>query len=335
MQSLRRTTLSLLDDSTPADGLVGACVDLYDWFAKAAPLDAHPGEVLRLPTGLALSPYVAAQCIRDTHRTVAFVRGVSLALEEARRRFPRGVLEVVYAGTGPFAPLILPLLTTRPLRDVLFTFLDAHQTAASSVLALTERLGVGRRTRQVACSDAAAYSHPAPIHLVVTETLQRSLAAEPFVAIVRNLRRQLAPGGLMVPERVTIEAVLIDALVEQARWGGQASAEASRSLGVLFEVDADGEHPPLDLDGRSLPMELTIPALEPEGQRWVALATRIDVFGPLRLREHDSGLTVPEILWPLSPARAGEAIAFHYALDHAPGIRWRRLQPRAAAERPP
>jgi len=331
VQALRRLTQRLLDESTPADGLVQTCADLYNWFATTVRLDATRGEAIQLPTGLALPPEAAARCILDTHRTVAFVRGVALALDAARRRFPQGVLEVLYAGTGPFAPLALPLMTTRPLGDVLFTFLDVHQVAVDSVVSLTERLDLGPRTRRVACSDASSYSHPAPIHLVVTETLQRSLAVEPFVGIVRNLRRQLAPGGLLVPERVTVEVVLIDAPVERARWSGRVSAQEHWSLGKLFEVTAHGELPPLDLDGCSEPLAVTLPEQAGERPRWVALTTRIDVFGQLALREYDSGLTVPEILWPLSPARSGEVIEFHYALDRAPGIRWRRLSTRLYA----
>lgn len=324
VQGLRKLTLSLLDRATPPGGLAQACAELYQWFADAAQLDATPGEAMRLPTGLALPPEAAAQCILDTNRTVAFVRGVSLALEEARRRFPHGVLEVLYAGTGPFAPLLLPLMATRPTRDVLVTFLDAHQRSVDSVQLLTERLGLGQRTRLIACGDAASYRHPAPIHLLVTETLQRSLAVEPFVGIVRNLRPQLAPGGLIVPDRVAVQVAMIDAVAEQARWSHLAPPAAHQSLRELFEVTAQGELPPLDPHGRSEPVAVTLPEQPPERECWVALSTSIDVFGDLQLRAYESGLTVPEILWPLSPARGGERIEFHYALDQAPGIRWRR-----------
>ncbi|HEY0371309.1 MAG TPA: hypothetical protein VGD79_04880 [Thermoanaerobaculia bacterium] len=54
-----------------------------------------------------------------------------------------------------------------------------------------------------------ALAHDAPLHIVVSEMMQCSLAVEPFVAILENLRAQVVPGGFFVPERVTVDAVLI------------------------------------------------------------------------------------------------------------------------------
>ena len=41
----------------------------------------------------------------DGRRTAAFVRGSLRSIQEAERRFAPSVIEVLYAGTGPFAPL--------------------------------------------------------------------------------------------------------------------------------------------------------------------------------------------------------------------------------------
>jgi len=325
VEVLRQLTLRLLDEATPPEDLARICVELHGWFTDAAPLDSSPSEAGRLPTGLALPPDLAAQCILDSKRTVAFVRGLFLALAEARRRFTHGEIEVVYAGTGPFAPLVLPLMTAQPLPGVVFTFIDFHRRATDAVQELIARLGLGKRARRVTDGDATSYNHPTPIHVVLTETLQRSLDTEPFVGIVRNLRRQLAPGGLVVPERVAVDVALIDAASQQAQWSGTAPAEQHESLARLFEVTAQGEFPPLDKHGRSEAVVVIIPEGRPHLERWIALITRVDVFGTIRLREHESGLTVPQILWPLSPAHGGDVLEFCYILDKAPGLRWTRL----------
>jgi hypothetical protein len=314
----------ILEGVTSSEELRRTCAELFHGFIAAADLEATTGDTLCLPTGLALAPDLAAQCILDTNRTVAFIRGLSLALDEARRRFPVGVLEVVYAGTGPFAPLVLPLMTARALRDVRFTFLDINRRSTEIVEGLIARLGLGERIPQVICCDATGYDHPTSIHVVVTETMQRALSAEPFVGIVRNLRRQLAPRGILVPERVTVDLALIDAREEKARWSGAAPPKQHDRLIRLFEVTAKGDYPSLDTDGRSESVFVTLPQGTPDLERWVALVTRIDVFGPMRLGDYESGLTMPEILWPLSPARGGEVIQLNYVLDSAPGIRWSR-----------
>lgn len=330
MNRIRQLTMRILDGSTSRRELDHACGELYRWFTDVADLDATAGEATRLSTGLAIAPDGAARCILDTGRTVAFIRGVSMALYEARRRFPRGGIEVVYAGTGPFAPLVLPLMTTRALRDVRFTFLEINRRAAEAVESLIARLGLEPRTSRVIHGDATRYRHPTSIHVVVTETMQRALGREPFVGIVHDLRRQLAPGGIVVPERVAVDAALLDAADERRRWSGAAPPRPHEILARLFEVTAEGEFPSLDTDRRSAPVVVTVPTWAGDIERWVALVTRIDVFGKVRVRDYDSGLTVPEILWPLSPARGGEVIQFNYVLDAAPGIRWQRREYPAA-----
>lgn len=251
-------------------------------------------ESTQLPSGLALAPHLAAQCALDGQRTDAFRRGVALAIAAARERFPGEPIEVLYAGTGPLAPLLLPLL---PLPDVRCTFLDVDARS----LELLRELGP---PGPIVHADATEYVHGAPLHLVVSETMQRSLADEPFLAILENLRPQLAPGGLFVPERVTVDAVLIDPEREQQRWQGGDGAPYEVLARVIDTTQ------PLD------PVVVRVP---PSG-RWLALATEIDVFAGVHLGPYDSGLTVPEILWPHSPARRGATLEFRYVRGVRPGI---------------
>jgi hypothetical protein len=249
---------------------------------------------LHLPSGLALAPHLAAQCRFDEQRTSAFLRGTAAAIEAARARFPGETIEVVYAGTGPFAPLVLPLL---PLPGVRCTFIDVDARSLDMLRAL-------RPPARLVHADATQYVHEAPLHVVVSETMQRSLAAEPFVAILHNLRAQLAPGGFFVPERVTVDAVLIDPEREMARWDGGAGAPYVPLARVL------------DTTRELAPVHVTVPPTE----WWLALATEIDVFDGIRLAAYDSGLTVPEILWPFSPSRTGAELELRYQSGARPGI---------------
>lgn len=261
-------------------------------------------ESTRLPSGLALAPHLAAQCGLDEKRTAAFLRGASLAIGAARARFPGRTVEVLYAGTGPFAPLVLPLL---PLPDVRCTFLDVDERSLEILRTL-------RPPARIVHADATRYVHGAPLHVVVSETMQRSLAVEPFVAILGNLRPQLAPGGIFVPERVTVDAVLIDPEREQARW---RDASAATSYVPLARV--------IDTAAELAPVRITIPPT-PTPQ-WLGLVTEIDTFGGERLRAYDSGLTVPEVLWQHSPVRAGEELTFRYVLGERPGLTAERRLP--------
>jgi predicted RNA methylase len=118
--------------------------------------------------------------------------------------------------------------------------LDVNPGAVHSVGALVRALGCAQYVRGVVCADATSYRHPTGIHVIVSETMQRTLRDEPFVAILRNLGPQLAAGGIVVPERVTVDLAVFDAASEQARWRGRSPVSSPVSLGKVFEVDAAG-----------------------------------------------------------------------------------------------
>ena len=295
-----------------------ACAELYETFTTAANTTDGNAESLRLAAGLALSPALAGQCLLDGPRTSAFVRATLAAIREAARRFAPSTVEVVYAGTGPFAPLallVIPFLGTLPVR---FTLLDANPGAVQSVDALVRAFGCAQSIRAIVCTDATTYRHPSEIHVIVSETMQRTLRDEPFVAILRNLRPQLAAGGIVVPERVTVDLAVFDAASEQARWQGRPPASSPVSHGKVFEVDAAGESPSDDQGATTLTVRHDASA----GPQWLGLVTRVLVHKEIVLEPYVSGLTTPEILWHFSPMTRDTTISFQYVTGTVPGMAW-------------
>ena len=320
MRSIQRLSAILLDPTAEATAVNGACAELYDLFvgaaAPAADAARSTASSRRLAAGLALSPALAAQCLLDGRRTAAFVRGTLRAIQEAERRFAPSVLEVLYAGTGPFAPLAFLVMPFLSPANVRFILLDINEASVDSVNALLGALGGTEYVRGVVCADATAYRHPEPLHVVISETLQRTLREEPFIALLRNLRPQLAAGAVVVPERVTIELVLLDAASEQRRWQGEPGAVEVESRGIVFQVDAKGE----------FPQDSTTIAVRCEasgGAQWLALSTRIRVQGDEILEPYASGLTTPEILWTLSPLIRDTTLQIAYETGPHPQLKVR------------
>ena len=254
-----------------------------------------------LPSGKALSPSDAANCTKDALRTAVFLRGVNAGIIEARRRFPGQRIEIVYAGTGPFAPLAIPLLTRYSPAEVRLTLIDVHASAIESARAIVMHLGFQDYVRAFITGDATAYEHPrgVPLHIVMAEAMQRALSVEPQVALTRNLVAQLEPGGILIPERIGVDFAL-----------------GSVRVGRVAELTAAARLP-----HRTLRMPRP-----PVGCRAMYLTT-IDVFGGHSLRENDSGLTQPQVLWDLLNVREDERIAFCYEASDRPGIRWTRRTP--------
>src|SRR3954453_14892910 len=223
---LRGVVDLLLDERSSREALDDAAAELYDVFsAIGAPGNSADSA---LPSGIALSPTAAATCTRDGLRTAVFVRGLRDAIEEARCRFAGETIEVVYAGTGPFAALAVPLMTIFSPSDVRFTLIDCHEESLRSVRDLLRHFGFGRFVRAIVAADASVYRYGLTIHILVAEIMQQALGIEPQVEVFRNLGSQLSANGILVPERVTVDLVL-----------GHPEAAAERSfVGTVTELSA-------------------------------------------------------------------------------------------------
>jgi hypothetical protein len=328
LEQLRDISRVLLNEETAPDDLTLACRDLWEMLCRVAGQEAVLQAVgdSRLSNGLALSPAGAAACVQDSLRTAMFVRGLYAAVAEARRRFPGTCIEVVYAGSGPFATLVLPVMAVSSPEDVRFTLIDIHAESIGCVGTILSHFGFTSFVRRTVVGDATEYEHPRelPLHIVLSETLQQALAVEPQVAVTRQLAPQLTAGGFLIPQEVTVDLVLED---PEVLIGAERQSPRVPVGRVLTLDKSAGE---LSESGGLISLgELTVPAAS---ERAVpAYVTEIVVFRTLRLTERDSGLTLPLPISTLHGLREGEQVAFHYLLGRAPGITHKRLSECAAA----
>lgn len=310
-EELRRIAKTLLNGEATSEDLLFAAFELHDLLSAAAcdACWAPDANGRRLPTGTAISPRDAAMCTTDAPRTVAFIRGVAAAFTHVREQLPGETVEVVYAGTGPLAPLILPLLALDLLASTRITFIDINDESVRSVRMLAHRFAISGDHSFVVC-DATGYKHNRPIHLAITETMQRALTVEPQVAIAMNLTRQLHDVGVMVPERVHVELC-----AENQRRGSVQRIATTFELSVATIRDG----------GLVAPLEVLMPKVEGR----VLLSTSIRTFGEYCVSPGESGLTMPEYLWDLGNVKELEAVVFWYEISDRPGIRYRREAPAA------
>jgi hypothetical protein len=327
---------TLLDPGASRERLRDAARALFERCSElAGPLSEGGGQVegrARLPDGLAVPPPLAAACILDELRTARFLQGLAAAIEVARTRFGEPV-EVLYAGCGPFAPLFLPLAALLPEGSARFMLLDAQPQAIDCVRRLTRACGLAQWLDTAEVADACAWRPPRPPHVLVTESMLAGLRDEGQVAILRALAPQLAPGGLIVPEELTLEACLVD----MALGSGALAAQPRRSLGEVLRLRADDLRRGLPLDERPAPWptapgirrpaaERALPAVRlsvPDDAGYalhVLLLTRVRLFGSLELCEGDSGLTCPIVMAALGRVDPGDVLEFRYLLGSAPQL---------------
>jgi hypothetical protein len=300
--------------------------------------DLRDRSATSVPAGSAISPLDAGRCLLDSRRTAVYLRGVYDAIQEARQRFPGEVIHVLYAGCGPFAPLCLPLLPLLAGEAVHFTLLDVHTRAIESLQAIMAALRLEGANIECLVGDATHYHtlDRRPLHVVVSEAMQRALEKEPQVAILMNTAPQLTVGGLMVPEMIAVDAVLTDLSRELGSNGvvAEPSAHALKPaqlkpwsgripLGRVLEVDRERAcaWSAAGVSSHLPPARIALPSVVP-AQYSLVLATTIRTFGVHLLQEYESGLTHPLMVngW-----RAGEEIEFTYRLGKRPGFTWNAL----------
>ncbi len=297
-----------------------------------------------LSDGVAINPGAAAHCAVDYRRSVTFIRGVHAAMNALRLRFPDQSLIVLYAGCGPFATLLLPLLGRFRPGELDVTLLDVHQRSLDSVEALLAHFGLGAHGVRIQRDDACRYRHDRKLHLVIAETMQKSLEQEPQVAVTANLAPQLLPGGVFIPQHIEIELGLVD-LEDEKRLASQSAEIASavlarrRTLGTVFALCPETiKRRVRDFGYGTLSTLLDadtttigIPTLPPTGPVDAVLFTRVQVYERHRLGDYESEITLPRKCHELSPLVDGQRYRVSYQTGGYPRFHFTRLDRSRAA----
>jgi len=156
--------------------------------------------------GIALSSQHALDCLADPLRTVRFISGTYQAIHDIMDSIPERPIELLYAGCGPGAPLVLPYLHEFSPEDLQVTLLDVTATSLQSAKKIIDHLGLDKHIRAYELQDAIQYKHPEEtgLHIVVSETMDKGLTKEPQVRITQNLAPQLHSKGLFIPEEIRL-----------------------------------------------------------------------------------------------------------------------------------
>ena len=333
---LQQLTEDMLTLDHPGQ-LRAAAIELHAMFSRLSGIhdtSPHPADTqsTHLPAGVAIDPLSAARCTLDFARTTKFLRGIRRAVVVARQRFPAQPIEILYAGCGPFAPLAIPLMTQFKSDEVQFTLLDFHQRSLDSARRLVETLGLDAHVCGFVQADAATYVHPSerPVHVVITETMQRALTKEPQVAITLNLVPQLCSGGILIPERITVDACLFDPTTEFQNVPAGSDTEPATmpervriTLGRLLELDIASV--PRLRDNGFPAVRVELPATI-ERPLQMILRTEVTVFESIILGDHESGITSPHLVGEIDTLEPGSAVVFRYEPGSMPGFRAQRAE---------
>jgi hypothetical protein len=302
--------------------------------------DAWAGDSL-LEAGVAIAPEAAAHCVKDYQRSVVFISAVHAAINTARERFANQPIEILYAGCGPFATLLLPLLGQFKAGDLHVHLLDIHQRSLDSVAQLIEHFGLQAHRINYVQDDACRYQHSGSPHIIITETMQKSLEQEPQFAVTANLAPQLHPQGIFIPQKIEVELCLADLEAETAAFKHGAALEPDtliktgrrHPLGTVLCLTPETATALLEKAKKNSctgvlelnPVQVTIPTGEDPTGFDALLFTRIQVFEQYRLLDYESEITLPLRCTEMRPLQAGEKYQVWFELGSYPRFHVNRI----------
>lgn len=290
--------------------------DLYRVFSSITGVtidQLNSDKDVMLPSGKAISTAAAAHCLLEMTRTAVFLRGINQAISVKIPEAGGKPIRILYAGTGPYATLVAPLLALFMPSEIKVDLLDINPVSLSSAVKILEQLGLEQFIGAVYLADAAIFKVEENYDVVISETMQAALKKEPQVAIMQNLIAQTGDRCIFIPEAITVEAALVSSGKLNAE---TCSYEGVRriSLGKILTVDRN------HLDVENDPQVVQVPNAIGEC-RQMNLYTTIRVFGEHVLGEGDCSLTLPLRIGRRERVE-GEVFTFWYEQAEVPGIRY-------------
>lgn len=229
----------------PADAfgeLFAASEDLYNFLVEITGLDtdqAQHRDQIVLNEGKAIGLTWAAMCIKDFMRTKKFMEGVLEAANSLRVKQNDRAIHIVYAGTGPFATLVLPLFARFAPGQLQCTLIEVNESSFTYLQKTITTLELQPYIRRTVKADATLYTLSATesTDIFISETMNLGLTKEPQVAIYMNMVPQLQKETIIIPQQVTLEAALIHPGKRNAfKMGLLEKDESTEIVSAVFEL---------------------------------------------------------------------------------------------------
>jgi len=281
------------------------CARLYDWFCRNSKTkDYLNNSHTYLDSGQALSVQEAGECILDYKRTITFLQAIKAAINDLQILKKDKIIEILYAGTGPFATLILPVLHLYSPKRIQITLIDIHKEAIQNVQFLIDSLSYQEYIKEYLVEDATkiTFSEGRKFDLIISETMNQALIKEPQASITNNLIPYLSSHGIFIPEEINIS-------VACSRYSDEPNLTQNRDeyvfknfenkhkekrieLGHLFSLNKKSI---LELYKKEMDFESSWLPLPKEYKKApdISLFTEIRVYKYIRLNHGDSIITNP------------------------------------------
>ena len=249
---------------------------------------------MTLESGIALSPVQAAKCLQDLMRSHTFLWSVARAIEDQLALKNR--IEILYAGTGPYGLLLLPVLACLTDDRIQATLIDIHPENTQAVEKVVTCLGISANIRAIELADATRWQPPVGLQfdIILSETMNWMLKNEPQVLIFSHLVQYLRDThSVLIPQQVVLNACLYNAGRQNRYRQGLEEKPTETGLGVFARLNRESAQAIAAGQSTILNGTIGIPNPLPADHDSLKLRTEIQVYQEFWLREGQSSLTTP------------------------------------------
>jgi len=325
LYKLSEITKTIIDKELDFLKLKTGIEDLKILFEAVSRIDSQDlsyDENIFLKSGKAIGPKWAGMCVDDFMRTKRFITGVYKAVKNVLAKKKNTPVCILYAGTGPFATLVMPLITLFKPSELQFILLEVNPNSIKSLKNTIDSFQANEYVKEIHQCDATTFqiSNPKEVDIVLIECMQHALLREPQVEISYNLLHQLDENVILIPEEISLHIALINSkkrdkyLKELNNERLLDYYENSEAVFILNKEEILKNSPSNFPKVKTLFSEEKIKQFDT-----LAITTEIKVFDEEKLTINDSGLTIPLILEVLSDLKI-KGIETQYLIGQQPGL---------------
>lgn len=258
-----------------------------------------------LGSGVAICPVKAAKCLLEVVRTQVFLKAIYKAI--ADRTESKKTIHILYAGTGPYGTILLPLLPFFKEHNIKVQCLDIHEDNVVALRKVADWLEITGDTFNIELADATQWrSNGQLFDLIISETMNTFLHREPQVRIFANLSQYLAEDGDLIPQEIRTSAEIRPVTVD-----GPTSISCA-----LLVLNAESSEQIRKGNTSCFFHELTLPDSKKIYQN-IDLNTDIQVYDEHVLGLNDCSLNLQKSKSSITSGE-GQTVAFEYVLNDDP-----------------
>lgn len=323
ISEIRKNTEQILSCKDDFYLMKSAVDNLYKIFSENSGvyIDFLNYHEIMLPTGKAISPASAAHCLVEFRRTTIFLRGIQKAIQ--KKRLEKGkTIKILYAGSGPYATLITPLLSLYEPSDIRITIMDINKISLIAAEKLIATIGFDPFIDEFILEDATQFKGADKYDLIISETMQSCLENEPQVHIMNNLIPQMKADAIFIPEEISIDVYLSDPdLLNQLLLYENQDKKIQYKKFISSFITLTKE----SLNSLKVKLALEIPPLEANFKD-IMLYTFIRVFDEEKLKERECSLNLPKKFYDLATQKINN-IEFWLDYEGIPKIQTKIIKP--------